>query len=178
MALVATLAEFKIWLKYGSGTADDSTLTTVLTSATQWLEWRIGGPIEVTSFTESMQTRGWSMTPRKRPLVAIASITPEGGSTALDSTTYRADTTNSIIRFPYGAPPGWYTTVYSAGLSAVTERHKTAGLEVARHLWLVQNGSSGRGFPGAADETPTPLGFAVPARAEQLLVPDLLGVFA
>lgn len=176
MALVATLAEFKTWLKYGSGTSDDTTLTTVLTSASLWLEWRIGGPLAVTTFTESAHTNGWSITPRYRPLATVTSITPELGTAALDASLYRADTTNHLVRFHYGTVPGWYTLVYTAGLAAVSERQKTAGLEVARHLWLVQNGSSGRGFPG--DEVPTPLGFAVPARAEQLLIPDMMGVFA
>lgn len=176
MALVATLAEFKTWLKYGTGTGDDATLTDVLTSASLWVEWRIGGPLAVTSITESVQTRGATLVPSKRPLVSVTSITPEQSSTALDATGYKVDTTNHLVRFYWGTWPGWYTLVYSAGLSAVSARHKNAGLEVARHLWLVQNGSGGRGFPG--DEVMTPMGFAVPARAEQLLIPDLAGVFA
>ena len=176
MALVATLAEFKTWLKYGAGTTDDTTLTTVLTSASLWVEWRIGGPLAVTSFTESVHTNGWSMIPRQRPLATVTSITPEESSTAMVSTAYKVDTTNHIVRFYRGAAPGWYTLVYTAGLSSIPDRVKTAGLEVARHLWLVQNGSGGRGFPG--DEVQTPMGFAIPRRAEQLLIPDLLGVFA
>lgn len=178
MALVATLAELKSWIRYGSGTADDTKLTDVLTSASEWLEWRIGGPLAVTSFTESLRTRGWSMMPSKRPLATVTSITPEESSTAVVATSYKVDTTNSLIRFYRGISPGWYTVVYTAGLASIPYRTKNAGLELARHLWLTQNGSVGRGR--SDDDIPTPMGFAVPRRVDELLAstPESLAGFA
>lgn len=171
MALVATLAEFKAWLNRNDAT-DDTELTTVLTAASNWVEWRIGGPLAVTAYTETLRcVNQWAIVPTKKPLVSVTSVTWERtGASAIDSTAYKVDTDNNMIRFYWGVQVGWYVVVYTAGLSSVNERVKTAGLEVARHLWLVQNGSSGRGFPG--DEVVTPLGFAVPRRAEELLAPS------
>lgn len=176
MALVATLAEFKAWLKYPTAnTNDDSKMTDVLTGASEWVEWRIGGPLAVTSFTERHICNGWAITPNKRPLVAVASITPDLG-TALDPSWYVADTTVNQVRFYWGIRRCHVTMVYTAGLATTTYRVKTAGLELARHLWLVQNGSSGRGHPG--EETATPMGFAVPNRVDEMLAPSAVGGFA
>lgn len=176
MALVATLARFKSWIRYtGSSTVDDDNLTLALGSATAWLEWRIGGPLEVTSFTERYRCNGWSIVPNKRPLATVASITPDLG-TVLDSSWYVADTTTNQVRFYYGVRPHWGTLVYGAGLTTVPYNYTNAGLELARHLWLTQNGSSGRGR--ADDDIPVPMGFAVPRRVDELLMTTRIGGFA
>lgn len=167
MALVATLVEFKAWLRYGSGTSDDLKLTDVLTSASEWVEWRGNTLLAVTSVTESLRTRGWSMQPSKMPLVTVTSITPEESSTPMAATAYKVDTTNHLIRFYRGVAPGWYTVVYTAGHATIPYRLKNAGLELARHLWLTQNGSTGRGRTD--DDIPTPMGFAVPRRVDELM---------
>jgi len=176
MALVATLAEFKAWLRWsGSGTGDDARLTDVLTSASEWVEWRIGGPLAVTAYTERHRTLGNALIPNKRPLVTVTSITPDLG-TALDPAWYVVDTTTNMIRFYWGTRPSWVTLVYTAGLASVPYRGKNAGLELARHLWLTQNGSSGRGR--SDDDIPTPMGFAVPHRVDELLQTMTVGGFA
>lgn len=176
MALVATLAEFKSWLRWtGAGTADDAKLTDVLTSASEWVEWKIGGPLAVTSFTERSKTNGWVVQPLKTPLVAVTSITPDLG-TAYDSARYVVDTTIDQVHFRWGVRRGWVTMVYTAGLSTVPYRVKNAGLELARHLWLTQNGSSGRGR--SDDDIPVPMGFAVPRRVDELLQTIHVGGFA
>lgn len=167
MALVATLDEFKLRLRYGTGTSEDDKLTDVLTAASEWIEWRIGGPLAITQITEIAYTKGWSMVPRKAPLVDVVSITPERSSTALSSTTYRADTTNKLIRFYDGTAPGWYDLVYHAGLATVGSKEKMAGLELATHLLGPQNGSGAR---GRTEELLANLpGYAVPNRVEELL---------
>lgn len=168
MALVATLSEFKSWLNRTDST-DDTELTMVLTAASQWVESVIGGPLAPTVFTEYRTVDGRTIAPRRGPLNSVTSITPDQG-TALDSSTYVVDTDAGLIRLRVWLC-GLYTLVYTAGLTAVNDRQKTAGLEVARHLWLVQNGSSGRGWP-SDDLIPTPMGFAVPRRAAELLAPD------
>lgn len=176
MALVATLAEFKSWLRWtGTGTSEDTKLTDVLTSASEWVEWRIGGPLAVTSYTEKQLTNGWAIKPFKRPLVAVTSITRELG-TAMDAAAYTVDTDRGLVRFYWGVPRGWYTIVYTAGVATVPYRVKNAGLELARHLWLTQNGSSGRGR--SDDDIPVPMGFAVPRRVDELLAPDVVPGFA
>jgi hypothetical protein len=171
MTLVATLAEFKSWLNY-TGTADDTELTMVLTAASDWVEYAIGGPLGSTSYTESVKVEYTAAFPRKRPLISVTSITNEETGVVLDASTYTVDTGLSEIRAKsYSFCPGRYTIVYSAGLSAIPTRVKLAGLEVARHLWLIQNGSAGRGYP--SDElAQTPMGFAIPRRAQELLAPD------
>lgn len=176
MALVATLAEAKDWLRWkGVGTDEDSKLTTVLTSASEWVEWKIGGPLAVTSFTERTHCNGWAIIPRKRPLATVTSITPDLG-TALDPSWYVADTDVNMIRFRWGIHPCWLTLVYTAGLASIPYRHKNAGLELMRHLWLTQNGSSGRGR--SDDDIPVPMGFAVPRRVDELLQTTSIGGFA
>lgn len=171
MTLVATLVEFKDWLKYKTaGSANDAKLTMALTSASSWVEWRQSGPMSVTAFTERLQASGCFLKQRKHPLVTVTSVTPQDGS-ALPSSVYIVDTTNSFIQLRYNAHGGWFTVVYTAGLAVISDRVKLAGLEVARHLWLIENGSSQRGYPDD-DTIPTPMGFAVPRRADELMSAD------
>lgn len=169
MTLVATLAEAKSWVNY-TGTADDTEMTIVLTAASEWVEYAIGGPLSPTVITEMHQVDSNVIQPLKCPLVSVTSITIDQG-TAMDSTAYVVDITVNMIRSRSSWFCGLYTVVYTAGLSAILSRQKTAGLEVFRHLWMTQNGSAGRGFPGE-DLVDTPLGFAVPRRAQELLAPD------
>lgn len=175
MADVATLAEFKEWIRYGGGTAEDGKLQMVLSSASEWVEWRIGGPLAVTAITERVQSNGWAIVPAKQPLVSVTSITPDFG-TAIDASRYVANTDLGVIQFYWGEPTGWYTLAYTAGLASITPRVKNAGMELARHLWLTQNGSSGRGR--SDDDIPTPMGFAVPRRVEEMLAPTPMIGFA
>jgi hypothetical protein len=175
VADVATLVELKAWLRYGSGNSDDSKLTDILHSASEWVEWKIGGPLAPTSFTEFAPVHGYAYIPQKRPLVSVTSITPDLGA-ALDSSRYQVDTTRNMIRFRWGVFAGWYTFVYTAGLASTTYRVKNAGLELCRHLWLTQNGSSGRGR--SDDDIPVPMGFAVPRRVDELLATKSVAGFA
>jgi hypothetical protein len=169
VTLVATLAEFKTHLNR-SDVTDDTELTFFLTAASQWVEYAIGGPLSVATFTEIHWVDGGTIVPRKRPIATVTSITPDQG-TALSSSSYFINTDLGTIQFRYGATCNWHTVVYTAGLSAILDRQKLAGLEVGRHLWEIQNGSAGRGFR-ADDLIPTPMGFAVPRRAMELLMPD------
>lgn len=169
MALVATLAEFKTHLNRGDAT-DDTELTFFLTAASQWVEYTIGGPLDVQAFTEIHWVSGATIVPRKRPVVSVTSITPDQGS-ALSSSSYFINAGTNTIEFRYGVTRNWHTLVYTAGLSSILDRQKLAGLEVARHLWLVQNGTAGRGFP-EDDLMMTSMGFAVPRRAAELLQAD------
>lgn len=168
MALVATLAEAKAWLKYGTGSSEDSKMTSVLTAASEWAEWRISGPLEVTAYTERLYTASCVLQQRHHPLTSVTSVTPQDGA-ALPTSAYIVDTTNSQVELRYYGP-GWYTLAYSAGLTAVTNRIKTAGLIVFQHLWKVENGTVGRGQ--VDDTVMTPMGFAIPQRAEDLIAAD------
>ena len=173
MTLCATLAEFKAHLNY-SGSADDSELTVFLTAGSDLLERLMGGPLDVQTFTEYPNICGEFYAPRKRPLVAVTSMTPYRGS-ALATTAYVVDTTASVIRIING-PTGLYTVVYTAGLATISDRVKLAGLIIGQHLWRTQRGGS---RPSASDEVLLPgMGFAIPRRALDLLGHDTVAGIA
>lgn len=165
---VASLEELKSQLRR-TDDADDLALRSYLASATRYVEKRLGGPVSVQTFTERHMVTGFTLVPRKRPLVSVTSVTPDFG-TVLASSAYTVDTGVNQITFYYGIWPTWHTVVYTAGYAQVPENAKLAGLIVAQHLWETQNGFAGR--RNADDFVQTGLGFAVPRRAEQLLVPD------
>jgi hypothetical protein len=160
--LVASMEEFKQHLNR-TDSVDDPELRTHLTAATEWVEDELGGPVTPTTYTEVHA--GPEIVPRKRPLISVTSITPYLG-TALVAGAYRVDTDTSVISLRYGAG-NELTVVYRAGLSAIPERVKLAGLIVAAHLWETQNGFAGR--RNADEFVQSGLGFAVPRRALQLL---------
>lgn len=162
--LVATLDEFKAQLNY-TGSADDTELEVYLEAATDYVEWRIGGPLSPQDFTERQFVDSDIVIPRNRPLISITSITPDFG-TALPSTAYLADTGMGRIQLYYSAG-GWHTFVYTAGLIGIPSKAKLAGLIVGQHLWDTQNGFAGR--RQVDDLVQTGFGFAVPRRAEELL---------
>jgi hypothetical protein len=165
---VVSMEELKTQLRR-TDDADDLALRSCLASATRYVEHRVGGPVSVQSFTERHYVTGFTLIPRRRPLVSVTSITPDFG-TALDPGAYTADTDANQIVFYYGIWPTWHTVVYRAGRAQPTENIKLAGLIVAQHLWETQNGFAGR--RNTDDFIQTGLGFAVPRRAEQLLAPE------
>jgi hypothetical protein len=167
---VVSLEEFKAQLRR-TDDADDVALRSYLASATRYVEYRIGGPVSVQTFTERHFVTGYTLIPRRRPLVAVTSITPDFG-TVLTSAAYTADTDMGQIVFYYGIWPTWHTLVYTAGRAQPTENIKLAGMIVAQHLWDTQNGFAGR--RNADDFVQTGFGFAVPRRAEELLIPDAM----
>lgn len=164
---VISMEEFKAQIRR-TDDADDPALRTYLASATRYVESRVG-PVSVQTFTERHFVTGYTLIPRRRPLVSITSITPDFG-TVLDSTAYTADTDLNQIVFYWGIWPTWHTLVYKAGWAQLPENAKLAGSMVAQHLWDVQNGFAGR-RPND-DLIQTGFGFAVPRRAEELLGVD------
>lgn len=171
-ALVASLEELKERLRRTSAdVTDDVDLRSHLVAATDIVEYFIGGPLAKTSFTEMIYHDG-PIFPRNRPLVSVTSLTPYQ-SLALGTTEFVVDTGLGMITpvaFAWGGLPA--TLVYVAGWTQIPERIKRAGLEMAWHLWLMRNGTSGRGYPGSDDTTVSALGYAVPLRVVQMLAPD------
>lgn len=166
MADIATLAEVKAQLNK-TDSADDAELATYISAATRYVEWRLGGPVAPTSYTERHYLLGEAIIPRRRPLVSVTSLTSELGACAIDAAAYVADTGLGQVTLLRSLPYGWYTLVYTAGATPSASA-KLAGLIVAQHLWQTQQGSGGRPYP-ADDVVMTGLGFAVPRRAEELL---------
>lgn len=168
MTAVATLAEFKTHLRR-TDTDDDTALTMFLNAASTVVETILGGPLSVTSFTESAQVRGSEfIAPTKRPLVAVTSLTRDLGGAVINSANYTTDLTRNVVRLYRDIPHGWYTLVYTAGLATILDNVKLGGLIIGQHLWQVENGGGGLPFPG---DVPLVVvsGFTIPRRAAELL---------
>ncbi len=169
--LVVSLERFKNWLRQSVVNANprDEELLLALSSATEWVKWRLSGPLTVETFTERIYAHGSYLKQRKHPLVSVVSVTPQDAG-VLNASAYIVDTTNSMIQMLYQAY-GFHDVVYTAGLTVITPRIELAGMEVGKHLWRALNGTAGRGR-GAEELVPTPLGFAVPTRAEEMVAAD------
>lgn len=163
-ALVASMQELKQHLNR-TDVADDQELRSYLVSATNAVEYFLGGPVSVQTFTEVHCTYADVLVPRRLPLVAVTSITPYLGS-ALTASAYSVDTDTGVIRLRYSAAWYEYTLVYTAGYARLPENAKLAGLIIGQHLWETQNGFAGR---RNAEEFVPGLGFAIPNRARDML---------
>jgi len=164
---VLSLEEFKTQLRR-TDDADDLALRSYLASATRYVEARTG-PVSVQTFTERHFITGFTLIPRRRPLVSVTSITPDFGG-VLDPTAYTVNTDLNEIEFYWGIWPTYHTLVYRAGRAQPTENIKLAGAMIAQHLWETQNGFAGRRNPD--DFVQTGMGFAVPRRAAEMLSDD------
>lgn len=168
--LICSIEQLKKWLRYGSDRdIDNDLLLLALTSATEWVEWRLSGPITVREFSERIWANGPFLRQRRHPLVDVVSVTPQDAG-VLNSSSYIVDTTNSWIQLRFNGY-GWYDVTYEAGHAQLRAGARQAGQEVARHLWTVLNGSAGRGR-NSEELVPTQFGFAVPRRAEELISAD------
>lgn len=172
----ASLPEFKAHLNRSDDT-DDGELFGVLAASNDVLEFLIDGPVKVREITEQHDVRSDRIAPRKRPLVSVTSLTPQGGASPVDSSAYRLTGLNSVRLI---APLcGWYTLVYQAGWDPLPDRYKLAGLIIGAHLWGTQNGGAGgRVLPGDDVAVVPGLSFAIPARALDLIGTPLLYGFA
>ena len=132
----------------------------------------IVGAIVTREETSRVTVRNGVAAMPRRPVSSVASLS-KGGATLTGP--YDVDSIAGLVRLESGAIPGGeYTAVYAAGRCADTAS-VPAGIAmavkiIAKHLYDVQRGA-GRG--GVFDEsTPSvPTGFAIPARAAQLLAP-------
>lgn len=172
----ATLEELKVHLNR-TDDRDDVELLGVLAAGNDVLEYLIEGPVSVRETTEQHEVRTDRIAPRKRPLVSVTSLTPQGGSTPVDSSAYALTGLNSIRLV--ASLSGWYTLVYQAGWDPLPDRYKLAGLIIVAHLWGTQNGGAGgRVLPGDDVAMVPGLSFAIPARALDLIGTPLLYGFA
>jgi hypothetical protein len=147
---------------------DDVELQVYLDSAIEVAESILGGPIEVTTFTERHQSScNGVVIPYKRPLVAVTSVTPVAYGTALDAASYTPNATLGTVTVT-GARSAEYTLVYEAGYATLPSAYKLAILIIAQHLWRTQHGGGGRVAPGEEAVVPG-WSFAIPNRALELL---------
>lgn len=164
----ATLAELKSQLNIPAADVSNDTELQIYLDASNDVVETMVGPSAVTTFTERYSTVNGSIITMRRPLVAVTSVTPDGGA-ALAATAYIVDTVRGGLEIK-NRLPGDYTIVYTAGWSAIPPRGKLAQLIIGQHLWRTQRG--GMVASVVADEglTPVPgVGFAIPNRAAELL---------
>jgi len=97
------------------------------------------------------------------PVSAVSSITDSSGVTMTDG----VELTRSGVIVAPGLPYGRYAITYVSGWATVPAAIRTAILEMVRHLWQPQRGSTTRGV----DPSNQPPGYLIPNRVRELLDP-------
>ncbi len=137
------------------------------------------GPLEATSVTSRVPGGDVLVLPVV-PVLSLTSVTPAGGSdlTVADLIVNEA---SGVVEYTSGAtfPASRYTVTYAAGRMTLPGDLRLAVLEMTRHLWMSQRGTTpglGGAFPTSTDtEFPSVAGssFALPWRVEQLIAPHV-----
>lgn len=147
-------------------------LDLVLEAATDVVENHVG-PIVQRTVTEYVHAAGGALLLPSWPVVSVTSIA-DVDEVAVDITDlYETGGRLSVYGSPF--PLGRYLVTYEAGWATPPAALKLAVLIVAAHLWMTQRPAGGMvpGRFGAEqfDTVGVPRGFAVPARALQLMEP-------
>lgn len=166
---------------------------------TDWLEWYCG-PIVQQTVVEQLRVGGLTVQLSKPPVLSLTAWTtipaPLAGASGFSvasansgpmfpamvyGVTYPlnqlvVDQTRGIVRHTSGLPfyYGPFFWQYQAGFTVIPYTITYAARVLLRHLWgLERGGAGGAGGLGAADEesTPGPMGFMVPNRLIEALVP-------
>ncbi len=152
------------------------------------IERAIGGPVVTRSVTERVEAvDGGRVLPlRKRPVVAVTSVTSVQAGQAIDVTDVEIDSNANVVRRRLGWPflvggfgtvwPPVFTVVYTAGLgTSVSAPVSAAARIILDHLWAIQHGPSARPTVGGDDTTQMfGMSFAIPNRALELLGANLV----
>lgn len=176
---VLTLADAKLQLNKTS-TADDAELQTFVDATNEALDFMVGpsDPVAVTDLvTLSMPAEKLVLsTP---PILSITSLTAPPMVTAPAVADVRiGDPQEGTLRhlLPTGWPgfwaPGLWQVTYQAGRSTVPKSLGLAGRIIVQHMWRTQFG----GLPTPREDLVVipGLGFAIPARARNVLIPWML----
>lgn len=159
-----TLAELKAHLNITSSTHDVE-LDTHLAAAVDTVEGMVGA-VASRAVVQTVRASGGTVVLSTSPVLSVQSLTSAGVAV-----TYRADLPAGLL---YDVTPtGDVVVSYTVGRSPVPAAIRLAILVVAAHLWRTQQGSSPSQFQDAEDVTP--MGFAVPNRAVELLRRYMLG---
>lgn len=97
------------------------------------------------------------------PVASVVSITDASGRVLADG----FSVTRSGVVTAATIPPGVYAVSYAAGWAPLPASIRSAVLEMVRHLWQPQRGSTTRG-PDPAGQPP---GYLIPNRVRELLDP-------
>jgi uncharacterized phiE125 gp8 family phage protein len=168
-----SLDDLKAHLNITSGTNDDELLD-MLDAATGVVEGLVG-PITSGTVTEThYRVRSDALVLQQMPVGSLSSISYRVGNveTGLLVGDFLLDPATGIVRSAYGYHfCGDYTVTYTVGES-LPAAVRQALLIIAAHLWETQRGAAPVGPLAADDGALTPgLGYAIPNRARELLVP-------
>lgn len=164
----ATLAELKKHLGRNVDTAQDSELTLVLEAAHEAVEAHIG-PVLWRTVSETVRARSGVVLLRTAPVVSVTALTA-----SLLPVSHVLHAEAGILTV---GTEGDLEATYVAGRTLVPAAVRLATLIIAAHLWEQQQRRS-RTLPGRdlatvpmVEDQAVPMGFAVPARALELLAP-------
>jgi hypothetical protein len=194
-ATIVSLAEAKEILHQTASTANDAKIQGYNAAATNWIEWHCG-PVVVQTVVERLPVGGLVVQLSKLPLISLTAwttipaqlatagiVVPSPASpmfpTRMFGVSYPlsqlyADPVLGTVTHTSGLPfyYGEYLWQYQAGRPVIPAGIYEAAKIVLKQLWMVEAAGTGTGT-GTGDEetTMTPMGFAVPNRAIELLAP-------
>jgi hypothetical protein len=185
---ILTLPDAKDHLNIAAGNTQHDTMIQVwLDTIDENVERAIGGPVVTRAVTERAEAvdGGRALPLRKRPVVAVTSVTSLASGQAVDVSDVEVDPNANIARRKLGLPflttgPPVFTVVYTAGLgTSVPAPVSAAARIILDHLWEIQRGPSARPSAGGEDTTQMfGMSFAVPNRALELLGANLVEAWA
>ena len=147
-------------------TRDDEELRAVLLAAHDAVSAHLKRPVTRAARTDTLTPRGACVVLPLPDVAAVTNVTDNG--TAVPPTDYRVDSRTGVLT----RSSGWKgpVTVTWTTLPVEAADVRQAVLEMCRHLWETQRGTS-RALPRSGDITTTGTGYALPNRVEQLLAP-------
>lgn len=170
---LASLEEFKEHLNL-TDPVEDEELRRYLDAATEVIEHHLGQVVARRTFTESRHVpRYGRLVLSRTPVLSIEAANTSDGYLTWDVEHLAANpNTGEITSAGYGLA-GDITITYTAGYRSVPANLVLAAQIIAAHLWQtqrVQKAPSAPGFGGDDSPlSPTGLGYAIPARAVELL---------
>lgn len=168
--MTVTLQELASFLKapsYAEG-AEATLLQTVLDAAIENVESRVG-PLAAAEVEYAVRPNGCNLVLPVTHLTSVGDVTDPDGN-VIDVDQLDTNLLSGIVSVPYVRRGTWTVAATSTAAGASL---KLAVQIIASHLWEVQRGGGSR--PGfgqpVTDGAPVRMGFAIPARAAELIAP-------
>jgi hypothetical protein len=171
---VVALSDAKAFLNI-TGTGSDNELVRMVDQAEAAIAARVG-PLAPVTVTEMHHGGANPIVLRRPPVISVTSVVADGATTTsgfdLDS---EAGLLFSESGYGYAGLPRSVQVTYTAGRSSLPADLEAAVLELVRHLWESQRGSTPVALAGAGDDglRDTGSGFLLPYRVQSLLEPYL-----
>lgn len=194
---IVSLSEAKEILKLTGTTEYDSIIRGYNLAATEYIEY-VCGPVVTKQVTERVRVGGALIVLSKPPIRADLGTAFTSSLTGLTNQTNGLVSTANVLSYGYmypisdlevdadrgfvrhyaglpflfaGDPYGQYDFTYWAGRKIIPWGIYEAAKIILKHLFMVERGPSGGLGAGEEETIQTGYGFAVPARAVELLIP-------